>query len=111
MNCYRLFFVFACICKFASCSLEVPMPSRCMWFAMNSCLSLAVLLAGCTTTTGPKTEPVTGTVTLDGKPLAGAQVVFQPKSGGQAASGTTDAQGKFTLTTFNAKDGAAVGSY
>jgi hypothetical protein len=48
---------------------------------------------------------------LDGKAIEGAQVVFQPKTGGQAASGTTDAQGKFQLTTFNPQDGAVVGSY
>lgn len=60
--------------------------------------------------------PVTGTVTLDGKPLADAEVVFHPDpakgAGGDSASGFTDAQGRFTLRTGRTgKDGAAPGFY
>jgi hypothetical protein len=48
--------------------------------------SLVVSLSGCSAKTGPK---ITGKVTLDGKPLSGAQVTFEPKatslvSGGRA---------------------------
>ena len=58
------------------------------------------------------TVPVTGTVTLDGAPVAGAIVAFSPKAEGvSAAFGTTDATGKFTLTTVQPGDGAMVGSY
>ncbi len=59
----------------------------------------------------PKTVPVTGTVTFDGKPVEGASVAFYPAEGGRPATGTTDAQGKFTLTTFESGDGALPGSY
>jgi hypothetical protein len=56
--------------------------------------------------------PVTGTVTLDGQPVAGANVSFSPTSGGgKAAVGTTDASGKFTLTTMKSGDGAVPGAY
>lgn len=60
--------------------------------------------------------PVTGTVTLDGKPLADVEVVFHPDpakgAGGDSASGFTDAQGRFTLRTERTgKDGAALGFY
>lgn len=58
------------------------------------------------------TEPVTGTVTLNGTPVGGAVVAFSPKDPGvSAAFGTTDATGKFVLTTVEPGDGAMVGSY
>lgn len=52
----------------------------------------------------PNLAPVSGTVTLDGKPLAGAEVQFWPRSeGGQqsiyvtTSFGVTDDQGKYLL--------------
>ena len=54
--------------------------------------------------------PVTGSVTLDGQPVADAGVLFQPIERGPAASGTTDALGKFTLQTAN-RPGAAPTAY
>ena len=56
------------------------------------------LAAGCGQG-GPATAPVVGTVTLDGRPLAGALVLFQP-SQGVPARGITDDDGGFSLTTF-----------
>jgi hypothetical protein len=59
--------------------------------------------------------PVQGSVTFSGKPPAGAQVVFHPvgKTGNEAPrpTGQVDADGKFTLTTFKAGDGAPAGDY
>ena len=76
------------------------------------CMVALVLSIGCTGTTGPKTEPVSGVVTLDGNPLDGANVVFSPSGGGgKAAAGTTDSSGNYKLTTQNPSDGAVVGSY
>lgn len=57
---------------------------------------------------GPKLVPVTGVVLLDGKPVANAAVLFIPPEG-RPAEGTTDAEGKFTLQTFQPGDGALVG--
>ena len=58
------------------------------------------------------TEPVSGTVTLNGAPVEGAVVAFSPQSAdGHAAFGKTDAAGNYTLTTQQADDGAMVGSY
>jgi hypothetical protein len=60
--------------------------------------------------------PVSGTVTLDGKPLAHATVVFEPdtdaKNPGPGSSGVTDANGRYTLQvmTTNAP-GALVGKH
>lgn len=59
----------------------------------------------------PKTIHVEGVVTLDGKPVQGAAVLFSPVAGGHPADGITDAQGKFTLTTFAAGDGALPGEH
>ncbi len=65
---------------------------------------------------GPSVEPVSGTVKLDGTPIEGAVITFKPtaSSTGRAATGTTDASGKYTLTDQNSKkigSGAAVGEY
>lgn len=55
---------------------------------------------------------VSGTITLKGAPVAGAQVVFTSKGGAaRNAIGTTDDQGKYQLTTFDQNDGAVIGSH
>lgn len=54
--------------------------------------------------------PVTGFITLEGKPLAGATVRFVPEKG-RPAVGTTGDDGRFRLTTFSANDGALPGRY
>jgi hypothetical protein len=56
----------------------------------------------------PDTLPVTGYVKLDGNPVGGLDVVFYPAEG-LGAVGTTDANGKFTLSTFELGDGALPG--
>jgi hypothetical protein len=62
---------------------------------------------------GPAVVPVTGTVTLDGAPVAKASVMFKPVAGGNPADGETDANGKFSLTTQLEKPraGAIAGEY
>lgn len=56
--------------------------------------------------------PVTGRVTLvGGAPVAGATVVFENREKRQSASGRTDADGRFRLTTFKVNDGAPPGTY
>jgi len=59
----------------------------------------------------PETVPVTGSVTLDGKPVDNAAVAFFPEGGGLPARGMTDGSGKFTLMTFVAGDGALPGNH
>lgn len=61
---------------------------------------------------GPATHPVSGVVTLDGTPVEGATVTFHPAgSEGRSATGTTDASGKYELSTMARGDGAMLGSY
>lgn len=54
---------------------------------------------------------VTGLITYQGSPIEGATVAFVPESEGRAASGLTDADGKFKLTTLKPGDGARPGRY
>jgi hypothetical protein len=54
--------------------------------------------------------PVSGTVLMDGKPLAKVKVDFMPKNGGRPASALTDENGKFSNAgTFTMGDGAPIG--
>lgn len=63
--------------------------------------------------TGPQLElgRASGVVTLDTQPLEGVVVTLYPNAGGVPASGRTDAQGKFRLTTKEPNDGAVVGHH
>lgn len=58
--------------------------------------------------------PVSGTVTLDGEPVEGAQVIFQPEDAAQQALmaiAETDASGRFKLATVQADEGAVAGPH
>lgn len=82
----------------------------------GSCALLVSFLSAVMLTTvgcgsAGKTFKVEGVVTLDGKPLPGATVSFMPEGEGHAASGRTDADGSFRLTTFRTDDGALPGNY
>lgn len=74
-----------------------------------------VVVAGCgqgaPKREGPPTYPVTGTVTQNGAPVAGATVRFELADGSKASTGLTDAQGEFKLSTFASGDGALAGDY
>jgi hypothetical protein len=73
-----------------------------------ACGLLALVSVGCGDK-GPKLYPATGTVTYEGKPLADASILFVPQ-GGRPSIGTTDASGKFSMTT-NGKPGVPAGTY
>ncbi len=75
----------------------------------------ALLSTGCSKRF-PPVVPTEGTVTLNGKPLPNATITFIPLQtdfGAEAySSGTTDEQGRFTLTCqFNNQPGAPVGQH
>ncbi|MBA3312549.1 MAG: carboxypeptidase regulatory-like domain-containing protein [Planctomycetaceae bacterium] len=79
-------------------------------------LTVAFLTTGCGGESYPETYPVTGIVTLDGKPVEGANVALV--SGDPAvrsAGGMTDAQGNFSVTTYfdpqHQPEGAMPGDY
>ncbi len=69
------------------------------------------VLVGCGGS-GIGTVPAEGVITVDGQPMEGVMVVFNPDAeGGRAASGRTDAEGKYVLTTVENGDGALPGTY
>jgi hypothetical protein len=86
------------------------MKARC-WLL---CAALA-LVPGCRET--QKFAPVSGVVTLNGKPLANATVAFSPIAqpgsidAGDGSVGKTNAQGEYTLTTSRGVAGAMVGKH
>jgi hypothetical protein len=63
------------------------------------------------------TATTTGTVTCDGKPVAGAMVFFEPLQAGESAVagksgvGVTDENGVYTVSTYGTKDGAVIGKH
>jgi len=73
-----------------------------------ACVLLAVVGCG---TKGPVPAPVSGTVTLDGKLIPNAAVMFVPQFSGQPAHGLTDQEGRFALGTLKKGDGAMEGKY
>jgi hypothetical protein len=66
---------------------------------------------GCGGETGPEVYPVSGTVLYNGNPVEGAVVAFQGETATKLATGTTDPQGRFQLTTYEADDGAVPGKH
>lgn len=54
---------------------------------------------------------VTGKVTLDGQPLANAQVDFTPVSGGRPSTAVTDDDGDYELKYTMKQDGAESGEH
>jgi len=75
----------------------------CFWL-----LLLGLLISGCRKS-GAELAPVSGRVTLAGKPLEKADVVFQPDNGKPPASGRTDAEGRYELAYKRGVMGGPVG--
>src|SRR3954465_5970917 len=69
-----------------------------------------LLVAGCNQS---DTVPVTGTLTLNGRPVENGEVMFNPAPDkpGRMISAHTDSNGHFTLETARPGDGAAPGEY
>jgi hypothetical protein len=66
--------------------------ARIAWVVLS-----AALLSGCGGS-GPEVAPVSGRVTLDGAPFAGARIRFQPEAGGGSPSyGAADRDGNYVL--------------
>ncbi|MFK7738375.1 MAG: carboxypeptidase-like regulatory domain-containing protein [Pirellulaceae bacterium] len=80
----------------------------------GAALGLALIgLSGCSDgPTNPPTFQVTGKVTYKNKPVEGATVVLvAQEKGGKGAVGNTDAEGNYSVGTFEKADGAVVGGY
>ena len=78
-------------------------------FALLGTTCLLFALAGCE---GTNRESVTGTFKHpDGTPVVGARVTARCSTTGVSASGTTDANGQFTLGTTSVGEGVPPGEY
>ena len=82
---------------------------------MRFVLGLALLSAVGCGGSSYRFAPVSGKITLDGKPLAGASVNFQPiavgSETGPGSAGKTNEKGEYTLTSSKGKNGAQVGKH
>lgn len=68
---------------------------------LKLCPVLLLLITGCWGASGPTTYPVQGLVQYEGKPVEGATVTLIPsQADGRSASGTTNAEGNFEVTTY-----------
>ena len=74
-------------------------------------LTGSIFWMGCASAGLEGTIAASGTVTHNGQPVEGAAVVFSPEGEGRAASGLTDASGRFQLQTLTAGDGVMPGKY
>lgn len=79
-------------------------PAVCM-----TLVALAALSLGCGRK-GSRPVPVSGTVTVDGKPLAGGSIMVAPEKG-RAAGGLIGPDGRFKLSTWQPSDGVAPGTH
>ena len=83
--------------------------------SLSFCALVAV--AGGCGGSGPKYAPVSGVLTLDGKPYNDGVVVFLPKATsdnpnpGRSSAGETNDKGQFVLKTDELKNGAVVGKH
>ena len=77
-------------------------------------LAVASAISGCGGS-DVKLAPAEGVVKIGGKPAANVSVQFLPDvmkgATGPTSYGTTDAEGKFRLKTYDGQDGAVVGSH
>ncbi len=76
----------------------------------GNCLTVALVIAvaaGCGSS-GPEIAYVSGRVTMDGKPLSDATVVFVPENG-RPSGATTDENGEYVLNFAQGRKGAIPG--
>jgi len=70
-----------------------------------------VACCGCSGNDRPRLGRVSGIVTLDDRPLAGAAVVFTPIAGGRQSMALADADGRFELLYIRDIKGAKLGRH
>jgi hypothetical protein len=86
------------------------MNPRRLLLILASAVSL-LMTAGCSAKVAgrPKVVPASGRVLYNGQPLEGAHVTFTNPTAKRSAYAQTDANGQFSLTTFERQDGAVPG--
>ena len=74
-----------------------------------TCTCLIAVSAGCGDGR-PQRVPVSGSVSIDGSPVAVGSIILRPASGRQAA-GQLDQNGRFSVSTYESSDGCVPGEY
>ncbi|QDT66668.1 hypothetical protein V22_39390 [Calycomorphotria hydatis] len=74
-------------------------------------LLLLTVLIGCQSSDQPPLVPVSGVVSLDGKPLEGVSLQFSPVAGGRPSFGMTEANGMYELIYVREEKGATPGQH
>jgi hypothetical protein len=98
-------------------NFKAPQISAGMITPAFSTALLCLLMSGCGEAAKPweKVTAVSGTLTFEGKPIGGAEVTLIPTASDfpetVRPSGTTSADGSFTLGTYGTADGAPAGEY
>ena len=69
------------------------------------------IFAGCGAFTASEVGEVSGTITLDDRPLSDVEVAFAPVDGGKTSLGYTDESGAYVLVYDAELDGAEVGKH
>lgn len=72
---------------------------------------LLAAIAGCSRSNRPPLGDVTGTITLDGRPLPAAAVHFTPDRPGRTSLGSTDSAGVYRLRYLRDIEGANLGRH
>lgn len=99
------------------CSLSDSSNPRARRVVCRFCPTLfsLLLVAGCDQ--GRAIAPVSGLITLDGRPLAGGGIVCQPLApagtiiAGKGSIAFCEADGRYQLKTIDGRDGAVVGEH
>jgi hypothetical protein len=72
------------------------------------CVVLLLVFSGCNKT-GPDLAPVSGRVTLDGKPAESTKVMFYPDGEKSPSLGRTDEEGRYLLRYKRGVEGGTIG--
>lgn len=83
------------------------------WLLCGCLTALLSPLAGCGGGGGGAALPVSGIVTLDGKPVPAARVTFYPEKGteGNGGAAETGTDGKFVIADSKGQPGLVAGKY
>src|SRR5262249_9732703 len=119
----NLFRISDFVFRISSRTEKKPLESRTTEFPMRACSLSAVcvcvaVLIGSSGCGGPAMATVRGKVTCKGKAVAQAHLIFAPvprspedREPGKPATGFTDDNGEYILSTFREYDGALVGPH
>jgi hypothetical protein len=80
--------------------------SAALWLVVTT--TLILVAGGCGGSDRPPLGRCSGTVTIDGAPLSGVIVIFQPEEG-RAAVATTDSEGRYEVMYVGGVKGSKVG--